>query len=278
MEITEKKVTLGEIEIACYLRGEGDETVLMLMGLGGRAADWGDAVPDGLARRYRVITLDNRGTGASSKPRGTYPIDRMADDAVGVLGSLGVRRVHLVGLSMGGLIAQSMALRYPDLVGKLVLLSTGPGGGEMVASGLDIARLLVPPRGQPAAVTVRNTMRAIAAPGFADAHPDEIDRLVSIAMAQPTPVRTFLSHYQAVRSTDFTARLKEIRAGTLVIHGDRDPLVPFSNGENLAAGIPGARFHALPGCGHLAMWEQSEELARILLDFFEKGDIVGGTI
>ena len=137
----------------------------------------------------------------------------------------------------------------------------------MVASGLDIARLLVPPRGQPAAVTVRNTMRAIAAPGFADAHPDQIEQLVSIALAQPTPVRTFLSQYQAVRSTDLTARLREIRAGTLVIHGDRDPLVPFSNGEILAGGIPGARFHALSRCGHLAMWEKPGELLGVLLDF-----------
>jgi len=268
MKVVEKKVRLGEIELACYLRGEGDEAVFMLMGLGGRAIDWGEVVPGALANRYRVITLDNRGTGKSSKPRGTYSIDVMADDAVGVLGRLGVSRTNIVGLSMGGLIAQSMALRYPDLVEKLVLISTGPGGNGMVAPGLDIARLLVPPRGQPASVTIGNTMRAITAPGFADKHPDVIDQLVSLALAQPTPVRTFLSQYQAVRSSDLTARLSEIRATALVIHGDRDPLVPCSNGEVLAAGIPGARIHPLPGCGHLAMWEQPEELIRLLLDFF----------
>src|SRR5579859_4985224 len=107
------KVRVEEgVEIAWESRGEGDPAVLLIMGLGGRAADWNDVFVDALARDRRVVLFDNRGTGTSSKPEPPYTLARMTDDAIAVLDAANVARAHVVGFSMGGMIAQRLALDH----------------------------------------------------------------------------------------------------------------------------------------------------------------------
>lgn len=253
------------INLAYYASGNG-VPVLMIQGLGGRAADWA-SIPARLAPRFQVITFDNCGTGKSDKPDTEYSLDVMADEAMAVLQAAGHQTAHVVGLSMGGMIAQLVALRHPQRVRKLVLLSTTPGGSRAVPPSPAAMVALIPDMTQPPEQIVRSAMRAIAAPGFTEAHPEVVDEIVRTAMGAPTPQFVFARQMAAIMASDRYADLPKIHAPTLVIHGDADPLVPHANAQILAQRIAGAQLVTLPGCGHLAMWEQPEELARVLLGF-----------
>jgi pimeloyl-ACP methyl ester carboxylesterase len=254
------------VNLAYYVSGSGGVPVLMIQGLGGRAADWG-SVPARLAPCFEAITFDNRGTGKSDKPDTEYHLDVMAEEAVAVLQAAGHQEAHVVGLSMGGMIAQLVAVRYPQRVRKLVLLSTTPGGSHSVSPTPAAMAALIPDMTQPPEQIVRSAMRAIAAPGFIDAHPEVLKEIVQTAMSAPTPQFVLARQMAAIMASDCYPDLVSIHAPTLVIHGDADPLVPYANGQKLAARIPGAQLMMLQGCGHLAMWEQPEELARLLLSF-----------
>lgn len=254
-----------DVNLAYYVTGHGPP-VLMIMGLGGRAADWGK-IPDALAPHFTVVTFDNRGTGRSDKPDTEYSLDVMADEAVAVLQAAGHRQAHIVGVSMGGMIAQLVALRHPQRVRKLVLLSTTPGGAQSTVPAPEAMEALMPDMSQPPAVIVRTAMRAIAAPGFADAHPEVIDDIVHTALDAPTPQFVFVRQMGAIMASDRYADLPKIQAPTLVIHGDADRLVPYRNGEILAERIPGATLRTLRNCGHLAMWEQPATLGQTLIEF-----------
>ena len=253
------------VNLAYYVLGHG-APVLMIQGLGGRAADWG-SVPARLAPRFETITFDNRGTGKSDKPDTEYDLAVMADEAVAVLQACGHEQAHVVGLSMGGMIAQLVALRHPQRVRKLVLLSTTPGGPHTVAPTPAAMAALIPDMTQPPEQIVRSAMQAIAAPGFADAHPEVLSEIVQTAMNAPTPQFVFVRQMAAIMASDRYDDLPRIQAPTLVIHGDADALVPHANAQILAERIPGAQLVTLRGCGHLAMWEQPAELAQALSAF-----------
>ncbi|MBI1816298.1 MAG: alpha/beta hydrolase [Deltaproteobacteria bacterium] len=260
-------VRVGNINLAYYTYGTGFP-VLMIQGLGGRAADWSN-VPATLGERFQAITFDNRGTGKSDKPDEEYSLNTMADEAVAVLDAIAGSSTpaHVVGVSMGGMIAQLVALRHPQRVKKLALLSTTPGGSHTVPPSPMAMLALMPDLTKPPEEIVRNAMRAITAPGFADAHAEILREIVATALSAPTPQFVFARQMAAVMASDRYERLREISAPTLVLHGDVDPLVPYANGEIVASRIPGATLHTLRGCGHLAMWEQPRELTAALLEF-----------
>jgi pimeloyl-ACP methyl ester carboxylesterase len=256
-------VRVGDVGIAYEVRGAGP-TVLFIMGLGGRGADWNDAFLARFGDRYEAVTLDNRGTGASDKPDGPYSLEVMADEAVAVLDAIGRPRAHVVGISMGGMIAQLVALRHPARVASLALIATHVGGRGVTPPTPAAAAALVADRSRPPRDVVRDAMTAIAAPGFAARNPAAIDAIVALAVAQPTPPAAFVRQFQAILASDRSAQLGRISAPTLVVHGTEDPLIPPANGAVLARAIPGARLVELPGCGHLPMWERPAELAHAL--------------
>ena len=258
---------VGSLQLAYYVYGQGFP-VLMIQGLGGRAADWA-SVPGKLASRFQAITFDNRGTGQSDKPDEEYRLETMADEAIAVLdvAAGAPPNAHVVGISMGGMIAQLVALRHPQRVQKLVLLSTAPGGPHTVPPSSAAMTALIPDMSKPPEEIVRSAMQAITAPGFADGHPHVIREIVATAMSAPTPQFVFARQMQAIMTSDRYDQLPQIAAPTLVIHGDADPLVPHANGEVLARRIPRAQLLTLRGCGHLAMWEQPRELSAALLEF-----------
>ncbi len=257
---------VGNIDLAWYERGSG-RPVLCIMGLGGRATDWNEDFMARLAPRHRLITFDNRGTGRSDRPEEPYTLDQMADEAVAVMRAAGVERAHVMGTSMGGMIAQLVALRHPDVVERLVLLCTHMGGPGITPPGPAAMALFSADRSLPPDVLVRQSMTAITAPGFAARHPEAIDGLVALAAAQPTPPATFMRQMQAIMTSDRSARLAEIRVPTLVVHGSEDPLVPPANGAALARAIPGAQHVEIPGCGHMMSWEVPVRLATVVGDF-----------
>ncbi len=260
-------VRSGDAEIAFGVLGEGDETVVLVMGLGGRSADWGESFPAALAERYRVVLFDNRGTGTSSRVPGPYSLEQLARDTVAVIDAVSAERAHVLGISMGGMIAQHVALDFPRRVHKLVLVSTHCGGPRAHLPAPRVIPHLFPDPSIPAGEIVRRRFAAIAAPGWAERHPELLEERVRIALAAPTPVRTYRAQVDAILRADRYARLDEIDAPTLVVHGDRDDLVPFPNAETLVRRIPDARLVTLPGVGHLPMWEAPHETSRAVLEF-----------
>jgi len=258
---------VGEIELSYSVSGKGESTVLLVMGLGGRAADWGTRLPEILARRHRVVTFDNRGTGASSKPKAHWTLEDMARDAITVLDAVGAERAHVMGISMGGMISQLIALDHAARLDRLVLLSTHSGGPDVVYPSGEVASVFSTDPGTPVDVMMTRAMRLISAPGFAEAHPEAIAELVRLAVLQPTPWRAFMAQLQAIIGSDRSKRLSKVTAPTLIVHGDLDPLIPYPNGVALAKLIPNSTLITLEGCGHLPMWEVPEELGRIVGDF-----------
>jgi pimeloyl-ACP methyl ester carboxylesterase len=254
------------VTIAYEVRGAGP-TALFIMGLGGRATDWNDAFIARLTPHLEVVTFDNRGTGGSDRPEEGYTLEVMADEAVAVLDAIDRPRAHVIGISMGGMIAQLVALRHPGRVERLVLIATHGGGRTVVPPTAEAMRVLMPDRSLPPAEIVRSSMAAIAAPGFAQREPAAVDAIVALALAQPTPQMTFARQMTAILASNRMDRLGTITAPTLVVHGSEDPLIPPANGEAIARAIPGARLLELPACGHLPMWECPRRLADELLHF-----------
>ncbi|HEY6560203.1 MAG TPA: alpha/beta fold hydrolase [Polyangiaceae bacterium] len=257
----------GDVSIAYSSQGEGPETILLIAGLGCRAADWGQAFPGYLTERYRVVRFDNRGAGASSKPDDPFTLEDMAADAIAVLDAVQAARTHVVGVSMGGMIAQLLALDHPERCASLTLVSTNFGGRDVIAPTAEALALFRPPRGTTAEEITRLSMHVLTAPGFAQQHPEAVETMVRIAMAAPTPRRAFGAQLQAILESDRSERVRHITVPTLVIHGDSDTLIPAGNGRALAERIPGARFELVESCGHMPMWERPERLGGLVLDF-----------
>lgn len=262
---THGRAHANDVELAYDVRGAGP-WLLLLMGLGGRAEDWSEPFTERLARSFRVLRVDNRGAGRSAKPDGPYSIELLAADAVAVLDAVGAIQTHVVGFSMGGMIAQELALLHGARVDRLVLLSTHEGGSAVVPP-TEAAFAALRARGRDARAVVRGRVAAFAAPGWADAHPQDVDELARIALEEPMPMSAFLSQAHAVAASDRAARVPTLPHPTLVMHGTRDALVPPANGERLARAIPGARLVMLPDVGHLPMWEAPDALATAIEDF-----------
>jgi pimeloyl-ACP methyl ester carboxylesterase len=271
MQGASAKANRAGIELGYSVQGDGPETVLLIQGLGARAADWGPALPRALAERFRVVMFDNRGTGSSSRPREAWTLEDMALDALAVLDSVGAERAHVVGVSMGGMIAQLIALDHASRVERLVFLSTNAGGRSAVHPGPEMLSVFQPPRGTPPEQIMRHALELIGAPGWAASHPSEVEELVRLSVEQPTPKYAFSAQLQALLSSDRSERVRDIAQPTLVIHGDADRLIPVQNGRLLAERIPGARLAILDGVGHMAMWEAPERLSRVVVDFLAGG-------
>lgn len=260
----------GDVQLAYYVEGSGPETVLLIMGLGGRAADWGEYVPRALGRSFRMVRFDNRGTGRSSRVTTTFTLEDLAHDATTVLDAIGASSAHVVGYSMGGMIAQLFALNHRERLNRLVLLATHFGGPSVEKPNERAARVFEPSEfvdRDPRAMA-KFTIEQTTALGWAERHSADADALAACAAEYPTAARTFFAQINAIYQSDRSEAVSKVTHPTLVIHGEEDPLIPISNGKLLAARIPGARFESIPDCGHLVAWEQPEALVRLVSDFF----------
>ena len=243
--------------------GEG-HPLLLLTGLGYAIWSWQRQIPD-WSRRFRCIAVENRGTGRSPKPPGPYSIEAMADDAAAALEG---RRAHVAGFSMGGYLAQTVALRHPRLVERLVLICTGTGGPGFVPVPAATAAAWEANAGRTPQEFARATMPLSFRPGWTEEHPEEFERLLADRLEHPTPPECWRAQYDAC--TEWTARtspVEEIAAPTLVVHGDADRIVPYANGVELARRIPGARLERLAGAGHLLFLEEPECLNPLVEEF-----------
>lgn len=256
----------GTVRLAYEERGQG-AAVLLVMGYAARSAHWGEEFRNLLAATYRVVSFDNRGTGESDKPADEWTMRDMADDGIAVMDATGMPSAHVVGVSMGGMIAQELALAYPDRVRTLTLIATHSGGPNVVPPTQDAANaLLNPDRNQPVEKMVENIWRTICAPGFLD-EPERLEACLRLDLEKPTPVAMLANQMRAIEGADCSHRLPLITAPSLIITGTEDPLVPPGNSERLAALLSGSKLVRIAGCGHMVPLEKPQELADIILKF-----------
>lgn len=251
--------------LAFCARGEGPP-LLLIMGLAARQTDWPAEFIEPLAAWFRVVTYDHRGCGASDPPAGPVTMASMARDAAAVLDAAGAPTAHVAGLSMGGMIAQRLAIDHAARVDRLALIATHAGGPNVVAPAPDIlAALFAPLHGREEWIARFET---IAAPGLMRWRGPAMEAAIAARLAHPTPHHVMQAQFEALKADDRHDALGAIAAPTLVITGDADPLVPPANSRVLAGLIPGARLIEIPRCGHLAHLEWPGPLADCLLDFF----------
>lgn len=244
--------------------GEGPP-VLLLNGWSASGIVWPSAFVRQLEQHHRVIRPDNRGTGWSRRAEVPFTVADQADDAATVLREARVSSAIVVGLSMGGMVAQELALRHPALVERLVVVASRPPAPAFVTSGPGfLTSTLRSPGGRSASTHIRELWAEHCAPGFAVENPDSMDELVGQILRRPTPRTTLLQQVRSMAAWCGPDRIRSITAPTTVVHGDVDPVVPVANGMRLAHLIPDAEYVELEGVGHLVPLEAGEQLIRVI--------------
>lgn len=244
-------------------RGAG-EPMLLIAGLSHHTAHWGTEFLDALARDFEVITMDNRGTGRSARAQGRFTLPELADDVAGVLAALEIDSAHILGVSMGGMIAQELVLGRPELVRTLTLGCTFFGGERAIRTSPEVTESISE------AVMSGDRERAVVN-GFevsvSEAHqadPVNFERFKAVTLDRPVSVSVLLMQLEAIEAFDTADRLPSLDVPTLVIHGSEDRMIDVRNGEMIAEAIPGARLEILDGVGHLFFWEEPERSAALV--------------
>ena len=245
-------------------RGEGDPLILV-MGLGADKVAWALQVP-ALSERHTVVTYDNRDVGQSSRASGAYEVADMADDLLALADELGFDSFHLVGLSMGGAIAQRAVLRAPGRVRTLSLLVTFAYGGPWAQARVRLWREILPLL----SVEQRTDLlmhQVHSQEFFENAQFFEIVRNAILQNPHPQEVEAFLRQMEASSRHDAREELRSLDLPVLVVGAEHDLMVPVWKSRELAELIPGARYEVLERAGHALNVERAEELNRLLLDF-----------
>ena len=247
-----------------YLRRGAGEPLLLIQGLSGNHLHWGERFLSHLEPAFATIAYDHRGIGLSAPAPAGYTIGDLADDAAGLLGGLDLESAHVMGVSMGGMVAQEVALRAPQRVRTLTLGCTYAGGeGSVRTDPAVVQRLgqlfMAGRMGEAMSELIRFNVSEHFASDAANLEPFK-----RIASQLPASLDVLLAQFQAVGGHDTSARLGRITAPTLVIHGSDDRVLPVANAHVIGARIPGARLEILDGVGHLFWWERPERSAQLV--------------
>lgn len=258
-------IQVGDIELD-YERSGAGPPLLLIMGMSGTALSWGERFLAELRRNFDVIAYDHRGVGASTRLDGPITTREMAEDAAGLLAALGLDGAHVLGISMGGMIAQELALAHGERVRTLTLGCTYCGGPASVRIGEDAWRRVYDARASgDRELALRLGWEMNVSPAFA-ADDEAYRRYVAVALRRAVAVPVIARQAEAVVEHDTSARLGEITLPTLVIHGTADRLLPVENARMIAELIPGARLEIFEDVGHLFFWERPERSAELILE------------
>ena len=259
-------VKVNNLSMEYYAEGSGPP-LLLIMGLGGQASSWGEPLLEGLQEHFRTIRFSNRGTGGTDKTAGGYTIRQMASDAAGLMEAIGLNQAHVFGISMGGMIAQELALNHPERVQGLVLGCTTCG----LVHSIPVPAQTLAQFGQimqlPMEERIERFWEITVTPEFKEERADFLGRILELGMATPTPVETFGLQFAAIQGMETYDRLPQIKSPALIIHGNRDMLVPVGNADILHERIPGSRIRIVQGTGHCFFWEKPEEVTAELVRF-----------
>jgi 3-oxoadipate enol-lactonase len=258
-----------------YERQGTGEPLLLVTGFAISSEVFTPVVP-AYAEHFDLVRFDNRGAGRSTAPWRPTSMPELAADAVRLLDALGLDSAHVYGLSMGGMVAQEMALRFPDRVRGLVLGATSPGGPRSVPPSAKELAAFGLQRTAPAAVRAELVGGLLFTPEFRAQEPALVREYLRHLGAHRASARGLGSHLWASAYHDTFSRLGRIAAPTLVLHGTRDTLTPVANGRILAGRIPGAELVELPDAGHAYLLEKPKESLDALVDFMARRRPVAG--
>jgi pimeloyl-ACP methyl ester carboxylesterase len=262
-------IQAGDVELWYDQRGEGPD-VLLVAGLTDPAEAW-EFQLNGLAERYSVTAFDNRGAGRSPMIPEDFAVADTADDVAALACSLGITRAHVAGFSGGSLTAQELALRHPELVRSLVLMSTWAQWDAYMRAVTDSWLMLLDSAESERAMLEAFFVWIYTARAHADGTVDEIIE-EALAFPHPQPAEGFRRQLQTWQRHDTLDRLEAISAPTLVIAGDEDKFSPPRVGRTVAERIPGAQFVVLPGEAHQPFQEVPDEFNALVDAFWSKVD------
>jgi pimeloyl-ACP methyl ester carboxylesterase len=257
-------------ELRSPLLGAGRPWLVLIQGLGFDRAGW-EPVTDALRRDFRLVLIDNRGSGDSERTEGRFTVADMARDVVAVLDHAGIDRAHLLGISLGGMIAQEVAAGYPDRVNGLVLVATTPGwptGYPMPRQG--VATMAATNTLAPLEAARLHVENALAARTVRE-RPELVEQLLEHVLAHPTDRPAWAAQTGAGAGYIGHGHPSRITAPTLVLQGDADTVVDPRNATLLASRIPNAELVIFGGAGHLVFWEEPDAFAAEVAGFLLAG-------
>jgi pimeloyl-ACP methyl ester carboxylesterase len=250
-------------ELHVERRGDG-EPLLLIQGMGAHSAHWGEPFLRELERDFEIVLYDHRGIGRSGPCNGDITTADLAADALALLHALGIERAHVLGFSMGGMVAQELALSAPQRVATLVLVGTTAGGTQSKPTSGDVVQALT------AAVlsgdrerVLRTGFGLVVSAPYADSA-EHYAAFAAVAREHPASIQMLMEQQAAIVAHDSYGRLRGLAPPTLVIHGSEDRMLSPINGDLLASLISGARLEQLAGAGHLVYWERPERTAQLV--------------
>jgi pimeloyl-ACP methyl ester carboxylesterase len=237
--------------------------------MSGTFSHWGEPLLDGLRSEFEVIVYDHRGVGESSRLEHQLSIELLARDAAGLLDALDVEQAHILGISMGGMVAQELALAHRERVRTLTLGCTYCGGEGSSLMGPDVLQRLA--QGMSSgdrALALRTAWEVNLSPAFRNSPEGEraFEVFSEIGMHRAVPVPVILAQMQACAAHDTSARLGQLAMPTLIVHGTADEIIPVANASVIRRLIPDSGLEILEGVGHLFFWEQPERSAELVRD------------
>ena len=263
----------GALRISYELRGTRHRRrpwLVLVQGMGFDRLGW-QPVLGRLGRHFRLVLMDNRGSGRSEGPADAFTVADMVGDVVAVLDAARIRRAHVLGASLGGLVAQELAITHPERVDGLVLACTTPGWLFAYPMPAATVRLIAATADMtPDAAVRRHTENALSA-RTVRYRPELVDRLVRLQGSRPADAGILRAQARAGARYAGCLRQARIRARTLIVHGDADTVVDPRNARLLAERIPGAQLVTFPGLGHLLFWEDPDGFAAAVASFLLAG-------
>jgi pimeloyl-ACP methyl ester carboxylesterase len=261
---------VSDINLGYDIAGEG-HPLLLIAGVGYSRWFWHKVAP-ALAARFRVIAFDNRGAGESDKPAGPHDVPMLAADAAGLLEALNSRPAYVVGHSLGGFIAQELAVAHPACVDRLVLASTHFGGKQVIPITPQAVEVLTNRQGDPVEL-IRRGLAIACAPGFAERHPEVAKELIDYRLSNPVPPAQYAAQVaagagmSAFDDQEVDRRMRAIKVPTLILTGEHDRVVPPGNADLMAHKIAGSRVQIIAGTGHIFPIEDPSATAHALEEF-----------
>lgn len=257
-------VDVNGITLAYERRGQG-RPLLLIAGLGCARWMWWRNI-ESLARDHDVIAFDNRGVGNTSAPEGPYSIQQMAEDACGLLNALGIEQADVLGISMGGYIAQELALAHPQRVRRLILGATGVWGG---AATVEFQAAVARARGLPPKEFLSQLLPLLVGPGYWEREPEQRDQLLQMRLNALPQVHAYEAQVDACARHNTRDRLSELKVPSLVVWGAEDTVVPPEQGEQLAAVLSDVQTQIYPDAGHYFFAECAADFHQRIVEFLK---------
>lgn len=263
------KIRIGDIKMYYEIHGKGYPLV-MIMGLAANKDWWSPYVIEEFSKHFKVLIFDNRGAGRTDAPQIDYTIRMFADDTLGLMDALEIEQAHVLGVSMGGMIAQEFVLNYPDRVKTLVLCSTTPGGPNAVPTTPETIEVMMNREGLTDEQLYRRIIPLLYPKDFIKNNPDVIERSLNHMLIAPITDDAYMRQIGAIMQFDTYDKLPEINRPTLIMSGKEDVLLPYKNSEILAERIPRAKLVHYDNVGHGMITQVAEDFAEKVIEFLEE--------